>query len=66
MKSTLFAVSLVVITGCGAKRKAAGKDSVAPADAGLARTHKKTTGGTKRDASSQAAGAKRQARRDSR
>jgi hypothetical protein len=36
VKSTLFAVSLVVITGCGAKRKAAGKDSVAPADAGLA------------------------------
>ena len=51
--------------------RSTGPDSGSPgepdaADAGLARTHKKTTGGTKRDASSQAAGAKRQARRDSR
>jgi hypothetical protein len=38
----------------------------APQDTGVARRHRKTTGGTKRDASSQSAGARRQARRDSR
>lgn len=35
-------------------------------DAGVARSHKKTTGGRKRDASSRSQGAKRQAKRDSR
>lgn len=36
------------------------------ADAGRARSHEKTSGGIKRDASSQSQGAKRQAKRDSR
>ena len=40
--------------------------AAAPQDKGVARRHRKTTGGTKRDASSQSAGARRQARRDSR
>ena len=51
--------------------RSTGPDSGAPgvpdgADAGRARSHTKTTGGKKRDAASQSAGAKRQAKRDSR
>ncbi|WP_426595701.1 hypothetical protein ACPPVS_08835 [Cellulomonas sp. McL0617] len=37
-----------------------------PGDTGVARAHQKTSGGVKRDASSQAAGARRQASRDGR
>ncbi len=40
--------------------------STAARDTGTAREHQQTSGGTKRDASSQAAGARRQAKRDSR
>jgi hypothetical protein len=44
----------------------AGSSDGGVADEGVMRTHTKTTGGLKRDASSQAQGAKRQAQRDSR
>lgn len=47
-------------TGPAAKPAGGGK----AADAGRARSHAKTTGGVKRDASSQAQGARRQAKRD--
>ena len=41
-------------------------ESSAPRDTGIAREHQQTSGGAKRDASSQAAGARRQASRDGR
>lgn len=44
----------------------AGSSTGGVADAGLQRSHSKTTGGVKRDASSRSQGAKRQAQRDSR
>jgi hypothetical protein len=43
-----------------------GQSSGAVTDEGRARTHTKTTGGKKRDASTRSQGAKRQAKRDSR
>lgn len=51
--------------------RSTGPDSSSPtvevgAATGVAREHQQTTGGVKRDAASQAAGAKKQARRDSR
>jgi hypothetical protein len=53
--------------GAGPAGVAAGVQAEsAPPDTGVARRHRKTTGGTKRDASSQSAGARRQARRDDR
>lgn len=53
--------------GAGPADVAAGVESrTASPGTGVARRHRKTTGGTKRDASSQSAGARRQARRDSR
>ena len=53
--------------GAGPAGVAAGVQAEsAPPDTGVARRHRKTTGGTKRDASSQSAGARRQARRDER
>jgi len=43
-----------------------GSPSSTPLDTGIAREHQQTSGGAKRDASSQAAGARRQATRDGR
>jgi len=54
-----------------ARGRSSGPGTAAPADPGKAgegraRSHEKTTGGVKRDASSRAQGARRQAKRDSR